>query len=724
MRPKVVSLFTGAGGFDLGFEKAGFDIICASDIWKESKDTMAINFPGVPFIHDDIRKIHVEDILDRTQNVYPDVIIGGPPCQGFSVMGDKNSSDPRNTLYESYVRLVEGLNPSAFVFENVKGIKTMFQGRYLELVVNGFSRIGYDVHLKVLNSAKYGVAQNRERVILIGTNRTNGFTFPVEDTSQVSPLVGGKCVRDVIWDLISLGEEIPNHISLDHGWKVIERYKLIKEGGKLPPPEELPEEIRRKNFGNTYVRLHRDKPSPTMVPGNNAFPIHPVLNRSLTPREAARIQSFPDEYIFSGPRREQCILIGNAVPPLMAFKIAKEIKSMISDVNYSGSNEHLIAERKQVVELSKNVQKMKVVDLFSGAGGISLGFHQAGFEHVFSADFDKDASETHRLNFPDVPFIEGDLSKDEVKKQIYTLCEGQKIDVLAGGPPCQGFSMFGKRRFIQTKGHKPENDIRNNLPFTFIEIASKLEPTWIFMENVPGIVNLNEGYYLEKIISELNKIGYNKVEYRIISTADYGAPQTRKRFILMANKHNLIIPWPKAKYYKTPEDWQKPYRSVIEVISDLQSAKSYSESKNHVPMKHSAEVIERFSYIRPGAKLNPSDLPSHLKISKQGNEIKSFSKVLFRLDPNGPSPTLVPGHSAFPIHPTLDRQITIREAARIQTFPDTFRFTGGQGRQCKQVGNAFPPLVAETFANAIVKSTNNNWTEEGLSKHATNSIIR
>ena len=106
---------------------------------------------------------------------------------------------------------------------------------------------------------------------------------------------------------------------------------MIPEGGRLPPPDDLPENIRRKNFGSTYIRLDRSKPSMTLVPGNNAFPIHPVLNRSLTPREAARIQTFPDDHIFEGNRRKQCILVGNAVPPILAANIALEVKNHLNN---------------------------------------------------------------------------------------------------------------------------------------------------------------------------------------------------------------------------------------------------------------------------------------------------------------------------------------------------------------------------------------------------------
>ena len=218
-------------------------------------------------------------------------------------MGDKNSADPRNVLFEAYASLVDDLDPKCFVFENVKGIKSMFKGRYLNMVANSFSKIGYDIYLKVLNSKDYGVPQKRERVIIVGTKVDKLFKYPPHSNDSIGILKAKKNVQEAIGDLVKKDENFPNHLALKHGEIVLKRYKLIPEGGKLPPPEELPIEIRRKNFGNTYVRLHRKELAPTMVPGNNAFPVHPTLDRSLTPREAARIQTFPDTHIFTGAEK-------------------------------------------------------------------------------------------------------------------------------------------------------------------------------------------------------------------------------------------------------------------------------------------------------------------------------------------------------------------------------------------------------------------------------------
>lgn len=726
----VYSLFTGAGGFDIGFEEAGFKIIGASDIWKESENTMNKNFPDVPFLCKDIRLLSSAEILRSTDNKKPDVIIGGPPCQGFSVMGDKNSADPRNSLFESYARIVEDLKPMCFVFENVKGIKTMFNGRYLNMVANSFADIGYDIHLKVLNSKNYGVPQSRERVIIFGTRLDRTFHYPEPNNQEIGNLKAYKNVGEAINDLVLKDNSFPNHIALDHGEIVLERYKLIPEGGKLPPPEELPKHIRRKNFGNTYVRLDRDKISATMVPGNNAFPVHPILDRSLTPREAARIQSFPDNHFFTGARKEQCTLVGNAVPPLMAANIALAVKTHIEGNLIEGDSQHLYLKKHKNIKVKhdaeiKNNRKSKLsfIDLFSGAGGIGVGFEQAGYDHVFSADFDPAVAKTFRHNNPSIPFIEGDLADEMIRNQIKKEFSNREIDIIVGGPPCQGFSMFGKRRFVNSKDHNPHDDDRNKLILTYLDYVKLFNPKWFLMENVPGITSLDDGSFFKALISEIESLGYKNHDYKIINTADYGVPQKRKRFILIANRTGNIIPWPKPKYFQIPEDWQKPYRTVGEVLLGLETKQSQSKYLNHLPMNHSEDVMERFSYIKEGLKLNPEDLPVHLKYSKTGNEIKSYSKVFYRLDRNQPSHTLVPGHSAFPIHPWLDRQLTVREAARIQTFPDNIEFIGNHGEQCKQVGNAFPPMAAETIANSIAKAISNNWNEDETSNLAYYSLI-
>lgn len=339
----VIDLFCGAGGLHLGFEKAGFDVKLCIDNDKNVEKTHKRNFSNIPFINNDIRNITIKDIKSYLDNGTVDVIIGGPPCQGFSTIGKRVSSnikirkkhDPRNELVLTYANIIKELKPKIIVMENVKGILTMKHGEYLSSVISVLKDSGYNVDYKLINMADYGVPQIRERVIIIGNRLGLPVSFPTPDHSENSKdnLPGWTSCWSVIKDLSKKGD-IPefNHVALKHTDKNIERYKLIPEGGRLPE-SSLPPELYRKNFGNTYKRLSRLKPALTMVPGNDAFPIHPILNRSLTVREAARIQTFPDNIIFEGNRRQQGHQVGNAVPPLFSQKLANFIINELEKSN-------------------------------------------------------------------------------------------------------------------------------------------------------------------------------------------------------------------------------------------------------------------------------------------------------------------------------------------------------------------------------------------------------
>lgn len=724
----VISLFTGAGGLDIGFIEAGYKDILASDIMPQAKESYNTNYPQTTYLLKDICQVTAEEIRKLIKGKKVDVIIGGPPCQGFSNMGNKNSADPRNLLFENYVRIVNDIKPSCFLFENVKGLYTMFEGRFFKKVVHSFLSIGYNIHFSLVDSSNYGVPQKRERVIIVGTKIDREFKFPSFNNESFGHIKSYKNVGDAINDLMDKGEEVPNHIALAHSDIVVRRYQLIPEGGKLPKPEELPEDIRRKGFGTTYVRLHRDKLSPTIVPGNNALPIHPVLNRSLTPREAARIQTFPDSYVFKGDRRSQCIQVGNAVPPLLAAKLAKALESFINNIDYDGITPDKSYYVKDMDSYKLDTEKegkratLKFGDLFCGVGGFTQGLEQAGLQCVLGVDFNDWAVNAYRKNFKH-DCLQLDLSTEENQKLVADKLREQKVDLVVGGPPCQGFSIFGKRRFVNTKHHDLTKDKRNDLVFAFAKIVVDSNTKWFIMENVPGLLSAHDGEYVKAIVSYFKENGY-RTEYRVINAADYGAPQIRKRFILIGTKTKLVIPFPKAKYFEHPESYQKAYRTVGEVITDLADEATLGKLKNHNAPKHNAVVTERFSYIKEGEKMDVEALPLHLKLgTKTGKPVANFSHVFRRLDRNKPSGTIVPGHNALPVHPFLNRTLTVREAARIQTFPDNFEFCGPIINQCLQVGNAFPCIVAQTFGERLRTIVNKDWKEGDETSLATYSMI-
>jgi len=731
-----VSLFAGAGGFCLGFKKAGFKPLLATDVDADAEKTFHKNWPDVPFLLRDVRQLDAAEILKATNRVRPDLVIGGPPCQGFSTLGDKLSADPRNSLFDAFSRLVADMKPKCIVIENVKALATMYGGRYKDLILERFTHLGYRMFFKVVNTADYGVPQFRQRIIFFGTLSNLPFAFPSAShgLKRKHPYV---TVGEAISDLAKKSTNgIQNHLALEHSDRVIARYRLIPEGGKLPPPELLPVEIRRKNFGNTYKRLDRNKPALTMVPGNNAFPIHPFLHRSLTPREAARIQSFPDSHVFMGERRKQCILVGNAVPPLLAFALAKSVKKhLIGETPVQHSElpfktaaheigfQRTTAERVISLPLVENLSdEHGFVDLFCGAGGFTIGVTRAGFKPLLGADLNENVADTHKSNFPSIPFVQGDLSSPEIREQVLDRLKGKKIALLVGGPPCQGFSIFGNRRFVNTRNYETDTDVRNNLVFSYLEYVAELRPRWFVMENVPGLCSMSEGQVLKVLLEEAKTLGY-ECEARVLNCADYGIPQLRRRVIILGNRTGHILPWPKKKFFATPEEWQKPYRTVGEAISDLWTTESHNRFKNHVPMNHKALLVERYKFIPEGGTLNLDSLPKYLHKGYRTDQVKNFSHVFKRLHRGRPSITMVPGHNALPIHPFLNRALTVREAARIQTFPDELEFKGSRQEQCIQVGNGFPPLMAELIANNIRKAEKNEWFPGNVPASALYSVI-
>jgi DNA (cytosine-5)-methyltransferase 1 len=725
---KIISLFCGAGGLDLGFKEAGFDCVLASDIMPHAESTYKKNFPETKFIKKDIRLISLDEIKKTVGKQKIDVIIGGPPCQGFSNMGNKNSADPRNNLFEKYVDIVNTVQPKCFVFENVKGMFTMFEGRFFDKIVNSFLEIGYHVFYSVINSANYGVPQKRERIIIVGSKINRQFKFPQHDVNPFGKITSYKNVGKAINNLVKRNK-MPNHIPLNHSEIVVSRYKLIPEGGKLPKPENLPKEIRRKNFGNTYTRLSRKEVSSTIVPGNNALPIHPTLNRSLTPREAARIQTFPDDFIFEGDRRSQCILVGNAVPPLLSAKIAESVSNFIKGKKYNGIKPDGEAHVGETFSRTKNNStksgraNLKFADLFCGAGGFTQGLESAGLECVLGVDNDKYAVDAYRLNHKHHECLNLDLSSLENQKKVSKQLKKEGVDLIVGGPPCQGFSIFGKRRFVNTKNHDVKSDKRNDLVFAYANIIKNVKPNWFIMENVPGIMSARSGEYIDAIRKFFAKNKY-RTEIKIINSADYGVPQKRKRFILFGTKTDLMIPWPKPKFFEDPESWQSQHRTVGEVLNDLSDKSTVGKYKNHFVPSHTKVVAERFSYIEEGEKLDVESLPVHLKIGeKTGKPISNYSGVYKRLHRSKPSNTIVPGHNALPVHPTLNRTLTIREAARIQTFPDDFEFVGPIVNQGLQVGNAFPCLVAQIVGERLRTVVNRNWNAERTTGYAKYSML-
>lgn len=340
--------------------------------------------------------------------------------------------------------------------------------------------------------------------------------------------------------------EILNHITFKLSDLDLEMIKNIPQGGNWQCiPEKTVQKSKRlmqitKNGGRTtlYGRLNYNKPSYTITtyfnrPGNGTY-VHPKYNRVLSVREAARLQSFDDDYYFFGNKTDLLKQVGNAVPPLLAKAIGEKIINMIPN--------------------------LKSIDLFCGAGGMSAGFKKAGIKSVLGTDFNEAACKTFKINNPEITTICEDITKDNVKKEIIELAKSNNIDFVCGGPPCQGFSYAGKR-FI--------DDPRNQLFKDFVAVVSEIRPKIVLMENVEGIITFDKGNVYKQIYELYGDLGY-EIEGRILIASEYGVPQKRKRVIIICTRKDINISPSLLFPEKTTADDNEKV-TVADAIKDLEN---------------------------------------------------------------------------------------------------------------------------------------------------------
>lgn len=310
---KVVSLFAGVGGLDLGFKNHDFQLVWANDFDKDACATYKHNLWD-HIVHGDITQINSSDIPDC------DIVIGGSPCFGFSNANRRTNflENPHNLLVREYIRIVLEKNPKVFILENVPQILTAGDGQFMQEIIDALNQ--YHIEAKILNAADYGVPQARKRAIIIGS-RIGKIVHPVP-TIQVH-----KTVKDA---LEGLSDDTPNqNDKIKHSEISLIRISCVKPGENI---FNIPETIRPQGGQScSYKRLEWDKPSITMVNIRKNMILHPLENRALTVREAARIQSFPDSFVFVGKLAAKHQQVANAVPPLLSDAIAKQIKAFISN---------------------------------------------------------------------------------------------------------------------------------------------------------------------------------------------------------------------------------------------------------------------------------------------------------------------------------------------------------------------------------------------------------
>ncbi len=323
-----IDIFAGVGGLSLGFDRAGFNNIFSVEFDKVFANNYSSNLKNHTMICKDIKNISEEEIKNLVGNKNVNIIIGGPPCQGFSIAGNIGRTfldDPRNYLFKEFVRFVEIIKPNMFLLENVSAMEKHNNGKTLQTIKEEFKKIGYDVKHKVLNTKYYNVPQERRRIVLVGTKDKNTFEFPKEYDHLIS-------VEEAIGDLPPLvsGESsnIPNHTAMKHSSQMLEKMKYIKDGGNRL---DIPEKLRPKSGdARKYIRYNSKKPS-ICITGDMRKVFHYNQNRALTNRELARLQTFPDSFTFVGNNGKIQQAIGNAVPPNLAYELALKIKEVLND---------------------------------------------------------------------------------------------------------------------------------------------------------------------------------------------------------------------------------------------------------------------------------------------------------------------------------------------------------------------------------------------------------
>lgn len=369
---KVIDYFSGPGGLSEGFREAGYDVILGTDYDENSAETFKTNHPNSEYIKEDISNLDPQKVLDKVKVQEIDVIIGGPPCQGFSIAGERKEDDERNHLFKDFARHIERIKPRFFVMENVKGLLSMdtAEGKpVIEAIQEKFNEIGYKTNYKVLRASDYGAPQHRERVFIIGALNDVRLTFPAPTHGDGkgqktldklnTDLKPHLTVKDALSDLPRLkpgeeakkytkepqnsfqermreemeeDDELKNHDAVNHRDHIVERFKHIPQGGDMTdaPEEHQPNKV----YSSRNRRLDEQKPSHTVTSHVLDELLHPWDNRSVTVREAARLQCFPDHYEFKGKRNvfhgadetSQYEQVGNAVPVILAEKIAEHLK--------------------------------------------------------------------------------------------------------------------------------------------------------------------------------------------------------------------------------------------------------------------------------------------------------------------------------------------------------------------------------------------------------------
>lgn len=656
---KVIDLFCGIGGFSYGFEMTdNFEVVLGVDIWDVALNTFSVNHHSTELLLEDLTLIP-SSYWNKYKNKI-DVIIAGPPCQGFSIIGKRDVNDERNTLFEEVVRVTSIVNPKYVVIENVVGLLSMKNDQGLDIkkiIQSEFEKIGYRTAFKVLNAADFGVPQARKRVIFL-ISKDYPLDFPIPFYKENEYITVGNALGNIDPDgdeyfvpqsdfqkLMSGRKNILNHYRRKSNELVTKRMSYIPEGGNW---KNIPEELGTGGgiHSNAYKRLDSTKPSITIKHAAKAMIIHPKRNRILTVREVARLQSFNDNFELTGSVSDQHQQLANAVPPLLGKAIADQIHKNLS---------------------LENSSKLTFIDLFSGIGGFRIAFEANGCKCVFSSEIDKYAIDTYADNFNDVP--KGDI----------TMIDSNDIpnhDILCAGFPCQAFSIAGNRLGF--------NDTRGTLFFDVARILKEKQPKAFILENVKGIINHDNGNTLNIILNTLDEIGYS-FKYEVLNSKDFGIPQSRERWYCIGFRKDLYV---SADFFSFPT----PNKTSISKINLKNIIQDISDSRYKITEKAEKNI----NYFLKEKNIEITDTTLAYEIRPSRCNFKS----------DGIAPTLTAkmgtGGNNVPVVVKQKRKLTENECLQIMGFPKKFKIKKGY-QSYKQIGNSVVIPVIRLLAAELVQ---------------------
>ena len=663
---RFIDLCSGIGGIRLAIEAAGGQCVFSSEIDPKARLVYHANYGEWP--SGDITKIQAEDVPDH------DLLCAGFPCQPFSLSGKRLGFEDatRGTIFFDIVRIARAKRPAAILLENVKGLKSHDGGRTLATIVGALEEIGYRVATpKVLNASLFGCPTARERVFIVALRSDLGignFKFP-EPTSEIV------CLDDVL---------LPD--SETDRWVVRGRQVFIdEEAVARAEGKSALEPVRVGLVDNRDAqgyRVYSDQGHAiTFCAHGGGIGAKTGLYwingrvRRLDPRECLAVMGYPKSFVIPPSISPDQVrtLIGNSVAVVVVRRAYESIVAALAEVGHRSINVTSSSARL----VSTKTDARTALDLFAGCGGFSQGFQEEGFEVVGACQWDPKIpaiARTYEANHPGTVMVDADITLPETKERICRLFENRHCDVIIGGPPCGPFSRSGKR---------DPNDPRARLFIPYLEIVGRVMPSVAVMENVQPLLsarNPSGGLVIDEITEGFRRLGY-EVEYKVVLVADCGVPQLRKRLFIVASRLGVPIRFPAATHaeHPAPSSGLLPWVTIRGAIGDLEQAPE-DRAWSHVFTRHSPSVAARYGST---------------PIGKKGCCL-NYNEGAYRNPPDRPSVTIKT--AAWPLHYLHSRDLTCREAARVQSFPDDFRFTGGKTAVATMIGNAVPSLMAGKIA--------------------------